>query len=184
MGDETAIVRGLESLVARHGLPYKVEVAISADFERIVGQFKRAALIIGIHGAGLSGMFFAAQCTTVIEVMWRDLVFANPTAFAAHAIALGHDYWTVFGNASEPDFGGLSTGVPMSNARLDGLILQTLREKQAAMRTGGNSALLDYCLEKSQVDRNRTYLAENNSSNVSRSTFSLQESGLLCCPTA
>ena len=60
------------------------------DVSELVDLFKRAKVIMGPHGAGLSHMLFAAPGTHVLEFQFmRD----PPMMFWHLAAALDQDYW-------------------------------------------------------------------------------------------
>ena len=72
---------------------------ISAD----VAAFRRAAMIVAPHGAGLANMIFASAGTPVIEICYDDFGAANtkgmacPAMYAAMAVNLHLPYWVVTG---------------------------------------------------------------------------------------
>lgn len=93
MPNENELVAVLQGLLAeraghlRSEGGYRVVLFSHKDFvsfAEIIAFFKQAAVIIGVHGAGLANMMFAAQCTTVIEIMWTD--DCTKPAFAASQV--------------------------------------------------------------------------------------------------
>ena len=72
---------------------------ISAD----VAAFRRAAMIVAPHGAGLANILFASAGTPVIEICYDDFGAANtrgmacPAMYAAMAVNLHLPYWVVTG---------------------------------------------------------------------------------------
>ena len=73
-------------------VPHPNNVSVDID------TFRRAALIIAPHGAGLSNMLFAAEGTPVIEVCYdaTDRMVC-PAMYAAMGTILHHPYWVVTG---------------------------------------------------------------------------------------
>ena len=107
-------------------------------FGEIIDVFRRAVVVIGAHGAGLSNLLFTAGCTTVMELMYNDgSALQTPTAFYAHAIARGLDYWLMlvpgsYSGASKPPV-----------VEVVGIVQQTIREKKEAVEK--NQDMDTYC---------------------------------------
>ena len=154
IANEAALFAALKGVVLE---PYELKIydwKNYADMEAIIEEFKRAAVVIGVHGAGLANILFAPQCTTVIELMWKGDYLNTPTAFYSHSTALRHDYWMVLDNGS---YGGsMAVNIP----KMTGIVKQVLGEKREALATGG-SAPVGYCVQKSFTRRNREYIKEN-----------------------
>ena len=59
--------------VVRDGFPtYNVKLYDFRNYDDFAGtveEFKRAAVVVGVHGGGLANILFSPQCTTVIELM-------------------------------------------------------------------------------------------------------------------
>ena len=139
------------------GTPYEVKVYTFSKqeyptFDTILDLFNRAAVIIGVHGAGLANLMWAPRCTSVIEIMYGHWWLATPTAFYAHSIARGHDYWMQIGPGRM-----LSYVFPDPDA-LGDIVAQVILEKEAAKKSAapGSDPLLAYC--DGIGARNRTYI--------------------------
>jgi hypothetical protein len=89
MTNEAHLISNLTTLVALHQeelnpLRFEVRRYAYEDYKNnggiagVIQLFKRAAVIVGVHGAGLSNIMFAAQCTTVVEILWTDNYLNTP----------------------------------------------------------------------------------------------------------
>ena len=149
---------------------YKFSKQEFPTFDTILDLFNRAAVIIGVHGAGLANLMWAPRCTSVIEIMYENNFLATPTAFYAHAIARGHDYWM------QMSPGHIYASALPDPKALGEIVAQVIVEKEAAKKSAeapGSDPLLTYC--DGIGARNRTYIdAIRNSFSASQSAKSRQ----------
>ena len=139
------------------GTPYRVKLYTFSKeefptFDAILDLFNRSAVIIGVHGAGLANLMWAPRCTSVIEIMYAGTALPTPTAFYAHSIARGHDYWMQISP-------GTYTGsVSPDPEALGDIVAQVIAENEAAKKSAapGSDPLLTYC--RATGPMNRTYI--------------------------
>lgn len=92
--DESRILKNERRLVAAlrniKGVDVREFDGAEEGAERAVTMFSRAAVVVGVHGAGLSNILFCSEGTTVIE-----LGFANPLVrhymYIAEALGLSYE---------------------------------------------------------------------------------------------
>ncbi|EER18355.1 hypothetical protein Pmar_PMAR005265 [Perkinsus marinus ATCC 50983] len=92
--DESRILKNERRLVAAlrniEGVDVREFDGAEEGAERAVAMFSRAAVVVGVHGAGLSNILFCSEGTTVIE-----LGFANPLVrhymYIAEALGLSYE---------------------------------------------------------------------------------------------
>jgi len=133
---------------------YKFSQSEYPTFGAILDLFNRAAVVVGVHGAGLANLIWAPRCTTIVEIMYDGEFLPTPTAFYAASIARRHDYWMQLSP-------GAYTGIvsPDPDA-LAAIVAQVIVEKEAAIQAARGSRhhnpLLTYC--DAIKTRNRTYI--------------------------
>lgn len=132
---------GLEDVVTNHPGFQLVTYEVLPTFSDIVELFKSAAVIVGVHGAGLSNLLFSADCTSLLEIMYSEVdILPTPTAFYSYAIARNLDYWMLVENGRY--FDSIHVRVPIIQQVLD----QVLKEKVNAAAQRMDES---YCLKLS-----------------------------------
>lgn len=89
-----------QSLAARvvSGLSIQLWSPANTTLDADVAAFRKAAVIIAPHGAGLANMLFASPNTAVIEICYDSTAgMACPAMYAAMATNLHLPYWVVTG---------------------------------------------------------------------------------------
>jgi len=91
----------------------KIFSAVNGTVREYIELFRRAVVVIGVHGAGLANIVFCAPGTHVIEIGY-DRGMALPDMYAQMSMHLDLNYWLVAGygaydNAVAVDFEDLET---------------------------------------------------------------------------
>ena len=111
--------------------------AAGANMSTDVGAWRRAALIVAPHGAGLANMLFASHGTPVIEICYDDFGshtargMACPAMYAAMAVNLHLPYWVVTGR------GGYGTEMHANLTMLAAAATQALQVAYGARHAVG-----------------------------------------------
>ena len=112
---------------------------VSADLD----AWRRAAVVVAAHGAGLSNMLFASEGTPVIEVCYDDNGNANtrgmlcPAMYASMASNLGLPYWVTTGA------GTYGTPMTVDLAQLRTAAMHALRAAYRGRRAAASAASED-----------------------------------------
>ena len=94
------IVNEPELIDALRGLDFDIVVPGSLGFLDQVSRFTKAEIIIGLHGAGMANIAFAAPGTRVLEILpARDVQDLNPSMATIHDLAHAAEllYTPIFG---------------------------------------------------------------------------------------
>jgi hypothetical protein len=87
---------GDKSRDARWGDVEVVEFSASGHVRDHVELFRRARVVIGVHGAGLANQLFCGSGTHVVEIGY-DQGMPLPDMYMQLAAGLDHQYWLVLG---------------------------------------------------------------------------------------
>ena len=129
---EPALGPTIRALTVHNWLPARGD-HMTAD----VGAFRRAAMIVAPHGAGLANMLFASAGTPVIEICYDDFGNPNtrgmacPAMYAAMAVNLHLPYWVVTGA------GGYGSHMNANISMLSAAATQALHVAYAGARHSG-----------------------------------------------